>query len=226
MDPVHHVIHAWRHRTVMATGAVGLFGEVLARVAAGAAGPLLCAPTHVGGWIAPADLLARLHEHVGEHELAAALFRLAPDGREDALLAARDLAGRGGALIRCALGGEPISDRRPAGIAARTIAGLDRVDNVVDRLLDASTWRPPEVYRLIPGDPDSLLGRVLPQKDFRAGYPSVPARCPPTANSPWLTASGRRGTATWKLGCWSSRTEGWSSISTRPPRHPAKAAAP
>lgn len=54
-------------------------------------------------------------------ELTAALFRLAPDGRAEALVAAQDLPGRAGALVRCALGGASVEGHDPATLAARTV---------------------------------------------------------------------------------------------------------
>lgn len=95
------------------------------------AGPLLGAPTHAGGWIAPEILVERvralqalspatpdpLSERVRaalgttpeEHlrfETALALLRLAPEGRAEALAAASDLRGELGEAVRYALGGE------------------------------------------------------------------------------------------------------------------------
>jgi hypothetical protein len=59
------------------------------RAARGEAGPLLALPTHVGGWIDPrvfAERYAATERH-DPWDLAEALLRLAPDGRDEALKA-------------------------------------------------------------------------------------------------------------------------------------------
>jgi hypothetical protein len=53
-------------------------------------------------------LVERLREPASDEDLATALLRLAPDHRAEALEAARDVPGRHGELLRCALGGEPV----------------------------------------------------------------------------------------------------------------------
>ncbi len=58
-------------------------------------------------------------EDADEVELAQALLRLAPDGRDAALAAADDLPGRAGAIVRCALGGPEVPDDGAAALAAR-----------------------------------------------------------------------------------------------------------
>ena len=104
----------------------GLFSQrvraAARRAAAGKRGPLLALPTHTGGWIAPAALVARLTEvgeDVDEPELLQALLRLAPDGRAAALAAAADLRRPARALgpLRARRGG---SARRRAGRRRRT----------------------------------------------------------------------------------------------------------
>ncbi|MEO6567795.1 MAG: DUF6493 family protein, partial [Opitutaceae bacterium] len=93
-------------------------GAIAAQVARGRALPLLSAPTHCGGWIAPATLIARWIEWQraeatpDRHEQVLALLRLAPEGRAEVLPAARDLEGEAGRVVRHALGekGEPGAD--------------------------------------------------------------------------------------------------------------------
>lgn len=72
--------------------------------------PLLSAPTHKGGWIEPRVLVERWlvwqasGVEVGSHEQVLALLRLAPEGRDHALIAARELTGESGQALRFALG--------------------------------------------------------------------------------------------------------------------------
>ncbi|MDA0174456.1 DUF6493 family protein [Solirubrobacter taibaiensis] len=91
------------------------------RVAQGLAGPLLALPTHVGGWIDPLVLVARMHEHATDSDLTRALKRLAPEHRTEALVAARAVPGRHGALLRCALGGDDVEGDDEAAVAARAV---------------------------------------------------------------------------------------------------------
>lgn len=71
--------------------------EVVPRITAGIAAPLLSAPTHRGGWIDPIALTSRLTEYltrglpIGELDGVLALLRLAPDHRSAALEKARRL---------------------------------------------------------------------------------------------------------------------------------------
>ncbi|MDA0183055.1 DUF6493 family protein [Solirubrobacter phytolaccae] len=92
------------------------------RAARAAAGPYLALPTHRGGWIDPRALVARLHAHATEDELARAILRLAPEGRAEALAAGGEPLPP---ALRCALGGEPVGGDGPAAVAARAVAGLD-----------------------------------------------------------------------------------------------------
>lgn len=103
------------------------------RAAARNAGPLLAAPTHSGGWIEPAALVARVRERqrlprpdgspvqralrtvLGKEtdvedrfDAVQALIRLAPDGRARALEQAADLRGELGDALRYALGAEGV----------------------------------------------------------------------------------------------------------------------
>ncbi|MEA2609916.1 MAG: hypothetical protein QOJ75_2159 [Chloroflexota bacterium] len=68
----------------------------------------VAAPTHSGGWIDPAVLVRRLRVRppASTLDLVAALLRLAPAGRAEALGAATGLAGETGAAVRYALGGD------------------------------------------------------------------------------------------------------------------------
>jgi hypothetical protein len=87
--------------------------EVAKRAAALRPAPLLATPTHRGGWIEPAELVARvaaLADDPPRFDLVQALHRLAPDGRAAALEAAAGLAGDSAAAVRYALG-----DPRPRG---------------------------------------------------------------------------------------------------------------
>lgn len=68
--------------------------------------PLLATPDLPGGWVSPAALVERLAQDptLRHHDVVAALLRLHPDGRDDALRAAGDLP----AAVRFALdGAEP-----------------------------------------------------------------------------------------------------------------------
>ncbi|MDA0158804.1 DUF6493 family protein [Solirubrobacter ginsenosidimutans] len=133
------------------------------RAARGEAGRLLALPTHVGGWIEPAVLVTRLREaaDADEEELATALLRIAPDGRAPALDAAADVEGRPGALLRCALGGEPIEDAGPAAAAARAVAGVAPV--TVELTLDLDGVRPIDRFVLTHDGPtgDGPLADLL-----------------------------------------------------------------
>jgi len=81
--------------------------EVAEAVAAGRPFVTLAAPTHAGGWIDPAVLVTRLRAGPPPSmlDLVAAILRLAPEGRDAALVSAADLAGESGAVVRYALGG-------------------------------------------------------------------------------------------------------------------------
>jgi Family of unknown function (DUF6493) len=85
--------------------------EIARRVADGRAAPMLALPTH-GPWIDPRQLVERMREYartgtpLGKRDLVQALLRLAPEHREEALLAAAGLPGEEGAAVRYALGGD------------------------------------------------------------------------------------------------------------------------
>lgn len=80
------------------------------QVCAGVALPLLSAPTHTGSWIEPIRLVERAlaWQEAGREPVLAeqviALLRMAPEGRDLALPAAKELRGEWGAGIRVALG--------------------------------------------------------------------------------------------------------------------------
>ncbi len=96
--------------------------EIGARLRARIAAPVLAAPTHRGSWIDPRVFVDRLAEYlargrdIGEYDAVAALLRLAPDHRAEALERARTLtvpdrlagklAGQFLPALRYALGGE------------------------------------------------------------------------------------------------------------------------
>lgn len=114
--------------------------SVARRAAARAAGPLLGAPTHAGGWLDPVVLVERLRELQasrspglealarGEYdasdphrcEILQALLRLPPDHRAAAREAATNLPGEIGSAVRYALGsdGEQIGPSAPLWAAA------------------------------------------------------------------------------------------------------------
>ncbi len=85
--------------------------EVAARLLNRVSRPLLAAPTHRGGWLAPAVFVSRFLAELsagrepGKFDLMAALLRLAPDGRKEALNRIQDLGEPYGRLLRYALGG-------------------------------------------------------------------------------------------------------------------------
>ncbi|MEU4244823.1 DUF6493 family protein [Actinoplanes sp. NPDC026619] len=107
-------------------------GEIQAR-----SGPctLLATPTDPTGWLDPAEFLRRLSgtPEPMRHDLIAALLRLHPDGRAEALHTARTRPGDAGAAIRYALGGAPAEIGDPAiwVAAARTRAPLDDDPNLI-----------------------------------------------------------------------------------------------
>ena len=84
--------------------------ELAQRVVRGDGGPLLAAPTHRGGWIDPRVFVSRAaavgmdRDPSHRFDLIAALLRLAPDHRPEALSRVRSLPGEMGAAIRFALG--------------------------------------------------------------------------------------------------------------------------
>jgi hypothetical protein len=108
------------------TGPDTFLGRRLAEVADVLAGrrpptPLLATPTDAPGWLDPAVFVARLsaNPEPPPHDLIAALLRLAPDGRQEALRSAASLPGEPGAAARYALGGDPAEvTTRPLWIAA------------------------------------------------------------------------------------------------------------
>jgi len=96
----------------------------------------IAAPTHAGGWIDPAVLVRRLRDRPPESrlDLVAAILRLAPLGRDEALVSAADLAGEVGAVVRYALGGdEPIGRTAPWWVAAARTRAPGSDDPAVER---------------------------------------------------------------------------------------------
>ncbi len=99
--------------------------EIAQRSAAVQAAPLLAAPTHQGGWIEPATLVARALARQGlpmkadRFDQIQALLRLSPDGREVARKPAGKVRGEFGQALRYALGeDEKIGADAPLWIAA------------------------------------------------------------------------------------------------------------
>ncbi|MBC8009136.1 MAG: hypothetical protein H7067_03460, partial [Burkholderiales bacterium] len=113
----------------------GLLNDLTARVVRRAARPLLSAPTHRGGWIEPATLVARWQacdtrgESPSPAERVLALQRLALDGRESALSAASAMKGKHADVLRSALAKTGKTDTAPAPprwrpfVETRTIQG-------------------------------------------------------------------------------------------------------
>jgi hypothetical protein len=98
------------------------------QIARGVTGRYLPLRTHAGGWIDPRALVERLREPASAEELATALLRLAPDHRDEALEAARDVPGRPGELLRCALGGEPVDGDDAFAARAVRLPPLEHIE--------------------------------------------------------------------------------------------------
>jgi hypothetical protein len=113
--------------------------EIAAAAARGRPIRSLAAPTHRGGWIDPATLVRRISASDADGppsvvDLAAAILRLAPDGRVDALRDARPLAGEAAAAVRYALGAEePIGQTAAWWVAAARVRSPGRDDHAVER---------------------------------------------------------------------------------------------
>jgi len=83
--------------------------------------PLLATPTEPPGWLDPRVFVDRLaaSPEPPTFDVVAALLRLAPEGRAEALQSARTLPGESGAAARYALGGKPADVvTRPLWVAA------------------------------------------------------------------------------------------------------------
>jgi len=96
----------------------------------------MAAPTHRGGWIDPAVLVRRLAAGApaSRLDLVAALLRLAPDGRDAALSAAKGLDGEAGSAVRYALGGdERIGPTAAWWVAAARVRSPGEDDPAVER---------------------------------------------------------------------------------------------
>ncbi|TAJ99913.1 MAG: hypothetical protein EPO36_10415 [Chloroflexota bacterium] len=109
--------------------------EVAEAAAAGRPFRGVSAPTHRGGWIDPVVLVERLQLRppASRLDLVAALLRLAPDGRSEALAAARTLDGEPGAAVRYALGGdEPVGPTAAWWIAAARVRAPGEDDERVE----------------------------------------------------------------------------------------------
>ena len=189
--------------------------EVAKRAAALRPAPLLATPTHRGGWIEPAALVARVAaagEPPPRYDLVQALHRLAPDGRAEALDSAAGLSGGAAAALRYALGGP-----RPRGgdpfalIAAWAVRGEPGEEPPLPGL---SLRRPRPVaparhrHRLEtftePPKPAWRGGRSEPETRLRVAYD--PPRPEPVLPQP----------TAWIPALQTSRLERWLSMLDRP----------
>ncbi|MDR3617012.1 MAG: DUF6493 family protein [Candidatus Obscuribacterales bacterium] len=107
------------------------------RVSSRISAPLLAAPTHAGGWIDPVIFVQRLKQYFwlkiepDAADTIQSLLRLAPDNREEALLAAEPIKHEIGDVVRYALGGaQPVRMVTPeywvAAFRAREPLGLNK----------------------------------------------------------------------------------------------------
>jgi hypothetical protein len=89
-------------------------------IAEGRAMPLLSAPTHTDGWIEPRMLVERWLAweksgfKIDSYEQVLALLRMSPEGRDKALLAAKQIAGEAGQAVRLALGAKVTTGKTAA----------------------------------------------------------------------------------------------------------------
>lgn len=93
---------------------------------------LLASPTHRGGWIDPVVLAERMARRMGPPDmpdLVAALLRLGPERRPEALAAAANIDGEAGAALRHALAGDEVIGESPAIWAAAARARAAELDD-------------------------------------------------------------------------------------------------
>ena len=110
---------------------------------------LLSAPTHAGGWIDPIVAVRRvaaLRAPALPVDLAQLVLRMAPDGREDALAAAGELATPEGAVVAHALGADTEPSSQPGHLASAWLAASDARNPAAHRL---SGYPPTEVVSVI-----------------------------------------------------------------------------
>ena len=137
--------------------------EVAEAAAAGRPFPSVAAPTHRGGWIDPAALVARLADRrpASTLDLVAAILRLSPDGRATALGSAAGLTGEAGAVARHALGGhEAIGPTAAWWVAAARVRSPGQDDLAVEKRhpgLGPGAGRAAQV-RLVVRDSTSFYG--------------------------------------------------------------------
>ncbi|HEX8205356.1 MAG TPA: DUF6493 family protein [Solirubrobacteraceae bacterium] len=186
------LLRAWVDGTPPPAGVADMrIREIAARVATGDARPLLSAPTHRGGWIAPAALVERAQEvpEPGFRDLVQALCRVAPDGREearDALATAAPAgpspagpsavpAGEARAALLLALGGE--ADVSDEALRAAALLGRDLNDGGPRfRVAQRLTFRLPHVGALPDPMPSDRLRGLVPAlgvgipDDFEHGF--------------------------------------------------------
>ncbi|MEM6394425.1 MAG: DUF6493 family protein [Planctomycetota bacterium] len=130
--------------------------EILTAMKIGQARPLLAAPTHTPGWIAPQHLIKRLAELDGlkldpmPNDLAQALIRLTPDGRAEALNAALSLKHPTAAVVRYALGGDAPRKREIKKLGPALWLAAGRARYPFDSLADLEP-----VAKHLPG-PDAI----------------------------------------------------------------------
>lgn len=154
--------------------------EVAKAAAAGQSFVSVAAPTHTGGWIDPAVLVGRLAARLpaSRSDLVAAVLRLAPDGRDRALVAGAPLNGEAGAVVRYALGGdESIGATAAWWVAAARVRAPGEDDPAVEKRhprLGPDAGRGARI-RLILGEPDIRW--------FHAGL-GIQTEPPPTEETP------------------------------------------
>jgi hypothetical protein len=168
--------------------------ELIAQLSGGAPRPLLCAPTHAGGWIDPlvaVERLATTTRRVPVHDLAQMVLRLAPDGREDARRAAERLDGEPAAVAIRALGGDP---KRPR-LSRRFALAWDAADLARD----------PDAYAAPPAEPDpEWRTRWYSYEDIKA-KPADPVALLALPDSLWGEEPG--GIERWLTTVWPANRE-------------------
>lgn len=194
------------------------FDAILARSCRGELRPLLSLPTHRGGWLDPAALVARATADAGTdiHDQVIALLRLAPEGREGALAAAEHVEGELGDALRHALGakgtrvGETTAlwlaaararapfDDDPAVLAAHPGHGPDAAE------AGRYTWRVrPKAERKLTIPALDLDTSPEPPKDVPSSHLAVLLGSQPVAE-----VGGVEGTMSYEALLWPARRDG------------------
>ncbi|WP_238010651.1 DUF6493 family protein [Dactylosporangium sp. AC04546] len=158
-------------------------------------GELLATPTGPAGWLDPGVFVARLAGWDGaphRHDLVAALLKLHPDGRPEALRAARDLPGDAGAAARYALGGPPAPVGDPAVwiAAARGRAPLGDDAHLLAAGLDGAGQGRAARYELVmtPHDHGYWAPSLAVHPVPAPAAPDQPTVVPPERRGPDLMA--------------------------------------